>query len=494
MDADLSIAARPSGAGSTLRTRLRAARGSWSLLDTIMVIGITALGGAMRFAAIRRPRAVWDETVYVPDACLYVRGIHGHCGTTSERSVVHPPLAKWLIGAGIRIFGYTPMGWRIAPLVAGVLSIAVMYLLARRLFGSTLTASLAAGLLAFDFLHFVMSRTAMLDIFVVFFSLAMFLCFVYDRDRRGPKSSSRRLDLRLRERPWLVGAGIAGGAAMASKWSGAYLLGAVVVLAFANDAARRRDTAKRFRGTTREEGAVLLIALVLAPLAIYLVSYAGRLHGSLLALPWSNGSWIRAFVARQHEMFNHHHGELFANPYSSAAWSWLLVKRPVAFDFLNVGGGRYQEVLALGNPLIWWAGIVATVATGWRSLRRRRLGAPETIVLAGFFSGYVPWLIISRNEAFLYYVLPALPFLYLALADAIARMQMRHLQVVAVAVVAAISVGMFTFYRPVLIGQTLSYDQWRARIIFNRCGEHAPDGRRQPVTKPIPPPPGWCWV
>jgi hypothetical protein len=56
-------------------------------------------------------------------------------------------------------------------------------LLARRLLGSTLAASLAAGLLTFDFLHFVMSRTAMLDVFVVFFGLVSFLCLLYDRDR-----------------------------------------------------------------------------------------------------------------------------------------------------------------------------------------------------------------------------------------------------------------------------------------------------------------------
>ena len=32
---------------------------------------------------------------------------------------VHPPLGKWLIALGIRIFGMNPVGWRIGAAVAG---------------------------------------------------------------------------------------------------------------------------------------------------------------------------------------------------------------------------------------------------------------------------------------------------------------------------------------------------------------------------------------
>ena len=104
--------------------------------------------------------------------------------------MVHPPLAKWLMALGIRAFDFTPAGWRVAPLIAGTLSVALLYLLARRLPASILAASLAAGLLVFDFLHFVMSRTAMLDVFVVFFGLLSFVCLTYDRDREADGGSS----------------------------------------------------------------------------------------------------------------------------------------------------------------------------------------------------------------------------------------------------------------------------------------------------------------
>ena len=145
----------------------------------------------------------------------------------------------------------------------------------------TLAASLAAGLLAFDFLHFVLSRTAMLDVFVVFFGLVSFLCLLYDDDGAyAGRPVSRNLLHRLLERPWLLGAGIAGGAAVACKWSGGYLLGAVAVLAFLRGSAQADDGSHRYRRTAREHGLVLLIALGLIPAVLYVVSYAGRLHGA----------------------------------------------------------------------------------------------------------------------------------------------------------------------------------------------------------------------
>ena len=33
--------------------------------------------------------------------------------------VVHPDVGKWLIGAGEQVFGFDPLGWRVASAVAG---------------------------------------------------------------------------------------------------------------------------------------------------------------------------------------------------------------------------------------------------------------------------------------------------------------------------------------------------------------------------------------
>jgi len=493
MDADPSSPAAPLG-GEPTRTSLAEAR--WHAIDTVLLAFLTALAGGLRFAGITAPRAFVFDEFYAADACLYMLGPNGHCRTTTEISVVHPPLGKWLIGAGIRLFGFTPGGWRVVPLVAGTLSVAVLYLLARRLLGSTLAASVAAGLLAFDFLHFVMSRTAMLDVFVVLFGLLSFLCLLYDRDQSEANRPVCRNPSphRLLARPWLLGAGIAGGAAVASKWSGGYLLAAVAVLAFANAAARRRDDAHRYRRVAREEGVQLLVALVLLPAVVYVLSYAGRLEGALLAWPWARGSWTHAFLTRQYLMFEHHTGSLFTHPYASPAWSWPFIKRPVLFYFQDLGGDGYQEILAFGNPLVWWTALLALAATTWRALRRRRVQAPETVVVAGFAAGYVPWLIVTRQEAFLYYLLPAVPFLYLALARVVAGISARKIRAITIGALVVASIGMFSFFRPVLVGSPLPYREWERRMFFMDCGPAVSDTHKAPVMRPMPPPAGWCWV
>ena len=463
---------------------------AWSRVDTITVLGITAVSGILRLPHLRRGRAVWDETVYVPDACYYVYGRTRRCGTVSEISEVHPPLAKWLIGAGIRLVGNSPLGWRIVPFVLGTLSIAVLYLLTRRLFDSTLSAALAASLFALDTLYFVLSRTAMLDIFVLFFGLVMFLCFVYDRDAGLSTSGARR----LRDRPWLIGAGLAGGAATASKWSGGYLLAGVIVLAFLSEAALRRSEHHRFRRTAREAGPVLVLALVVIPIAVYVCTFFGRVPGSLLALPWSDDSFVRSLISRHDTMLDHHTGRLFVNPYTSDAWAWPLVKRPVVFDFVDLGRGRYQEVMAVGNPLLWLSGLIALAVMAGRWLKSRRVSDPEAIVLAGFVAGYVPWFVLTRNEAFIYYILPALPFLYIALAVGVSRVRLHPARAGMIAVLLIAALGGFAFLRPLLVGETISYEAWRSRIVFEGCGERTPDGQLRPTSRPEPPPDGWCWV
>jgi dolichyl-phosphate-mannose-protein mannosyltransferase len=469
----------------------------WTALDTAMLTGLTALAGALRFVGITRPRDFVFDEFYASDGCLYFLGPQGPCRTPTEISIAHPPLAKWLIGLGIRVFGFTPAGWRVAPLVAGTLTVAVLYLLARRLLGSTLAAALAAGLLAFDFLHFVMSRSAMLDVFVVAFGLTSFLCLLYDRDRDLLAGREG-----LRRRPWLLAAGVAGGAALASKWSGGYLLAAVAGLAVLQAATRYAEEgdARPYRRVAREEGAQLVTALVLIPVALYVASYAGRLDGTLLAWPWEQGSWVRAFLERQQLMLSHHTGALFTHPYSSPAWSWPFLKRPVLFYLHDREGGGYQEILAMGNPLVWWPGLLALAVVAWQGVRRRSPWqlSPAAVIVAGFAAGYAPWFILSRREAFLYYFLPAVPFLCLALGQVVAGLAAPRLRGLAIAALTVASLGMFAFFRPVLAGTPLPYPQWRRRMVFSACGGveggTVVDGLMKPMTKPVPAPPGWCWV
>src|SRR5215831_17216018 len=166
----------------------------WGWLGPLLV---TAFGTFLRFNRLSVPHAViFDETYYVPDALGILRfGVeHNYVGPGKRDAliahgdphifapgggfVVHPPFGKILIAGGEWVFGLTPFGWRFAVAVAGSLSVLMVARVARRMTRSTLLGCVAGLLLALDGLEFVMSRTALLDIFVMFWVLAAFACLV----------------------------------------------------------------------------------------------------------------------------------------------------------------------------------------------------------------------------------------------------------------------------------------------------------------------------
>src|SRR4249919_451617 len=169
----------------------------WGWLGPLLV---TALGTFVRFNRLSVPHAViFDETYYVSDAwgilrfgvehnyiagrnTLIARG-DGRIFAPGGEFVVHPPFGKILIAGGEWVFGLTPFGWRFAVAAAGSLAILMVARAARRMTRSTLLGCVAGLLLALDGLEFVMSRTALLDIFVMFWVLAAFGALVVDRDR-----------------------------------------------------------------------------------------------------------------------------------------------------------------------------------------------------------------------------------------------------------------------------------------------------------------------
>ena len=484
-------------------------RSGLSRLDIVLLIALTLLGGAVRFISLADPgELVFDETYYAKDACMYVAGDIETCKLEAAQAEVHPPLGKWLIAGGIRFFGFDPFGWRVAVALAGTITIALLYLLALRLFSSTLGAALSAFLLATDFLHVVQSRTSMLDIFLPMFGVAALLFVVLDRDR--PEGAGRE---------WRLAAGIAAGAATATKWSGAPYLVAAFVLIVASEVSRRRRDQQddAYRSVLKEEGTSILVCLVVVPLLVYLVTYIARVDGSVFALPWAEGSWLRNIWDSQHSMLQFHRELSSTHSYQSPPWSWLLLKRPVSYYFDTANNGDYKEVLALGNPIVWWSSILALAYTAFRLVRTRDLRGPEGFIIIGFALTYGPWLLpfVSRSVVFLFYLLPAVPFMCLALGYVGTQIGDMWEARAAQALFVAATLGLFAFYYPLLTKRALPKDSWNARLLIfegeKACakptdgpvttetvtetvsGELSTQIKRTQKTDDLPPV-GWCWI
>jgi dolichyl-phosphate-mannose--protein O-mannosyl transferase len=490
-----------------------------------VAVAITAGAGIIRLVRATTPSGVFDEGFYVRDACMYVFGAGPECDAPEEFSPGHPPLGKWLIAVGIRMFGYRSGGWRAASLVAGTLTVLLLFVLARKILHSTSAAAIVSGLLAVDFLHFVHSRIAMLDVFVPLFGVAAFLCCVYDRDLLLVRAGRLEPDTaphRLMRRGWRIAAGIAAGAAIASKWSGLPVLLAIIVLSLAWELKARRGAGHPVRRTLREEGPSMILAFLVIPAIVYTTSYAGRLDGSILAWPWADDAWLRSFVGRQRYMLRFHADLADAiHPYASPAWSWPLLKRPVLY-FVEARRVEYRGILALGSPLVWWASLLAVLytAVGW--LRRRNLGGPEGVILAGFLAGWGPWLALSstRPYMFLFYFLPSVPFMYLAVGYVWTRIRRSTAARLLFAALLVGSLASFAFYYPLLTAVPLPRATWEERILFRDCAVAGSEPRILPPDGSVTgaedglgggeegeasptelsfrrtgrPPEGWCWL
>jgi dolichyl-phosphate-mannose-protein mannosyltransferase len=480
-------------------------RESWGPVDVVALLSVTLLGGLLRFVRLGDPRSLmFDEVYYARDACWYAYSSESVCRIAGEQTQVHPPLGKYLMALGIKMFGYDSFGWRAAAAVAGTLIIAVLYVLARKLLSSTLAATVVAGLLAIDLLAFVQSRIGMLDIFAALFGLSAVLCAAYDRDgilaRRRRRSRAEGHSL---ARPWRLAAGVAAGAAVASKWSGVLALVTVAVLVVAWET-RGRGLGRALR----EEGSSIVLYLAVVPLLVYTASYIGRLEGALLTAPWAEGAWLRAFWDRQTYMLSFHSGLEVTHAYGSPPWSWVLLKRPVSYFFETDGAGDYLEVVAVGSPLVWWASLGALAYTAARWLPRRDPEGPEGIILAGFAFGYLPWFVLSgdRSAVFLFYLLPVVPFMCLALGYVVSRLEPLPAARPAVALFCAAAAALFVFYFPLLTKRPLPREAWLDRIwVFDNCERPSGAAGRSAVgagsaiesseTGEEPrPPTGWCWI
>jgi dolichyl-phosphate-mannose--protein O-mannosyl transferase len=457
----------------------------------LVVMAVTLLGGLLRFALLSQPhRKYFDEVYYASDGCLYAGYDYRECGldTDSERSWVHPPLGKALISWGIdppgpvEGFGNRPFGWRVAAAAAGTATVGLVAVLAFLLFGRALWAGAAGLLLATENLHFVQSRIAMLDVFLAFFVVLGFLAMA--ADRRGHEGSgARQLTPPDLDRPSTVAlgglrplrllAGASFGAAVAVKWSGVFALAGAGILAVAwSIAAARRlrgESGTDRRAATRAfvgDAAGQLVAFVVVPAAVYLAAW----------LPWlaerhfDLGEWWRHHLA----MADYHrtletvkaNGEPI-HPYLSPAWSWFLMARPVAYYWQGTPH-CCREVLGMGHPFLFWGGLVVVpyLALAWAARRDWHAG----IVLVPLLAQYLPWLLVSR-PLFLFYMTPVTPFLVLGttfLLRDLAGVSRRRVAVAAAAVVLAVSVGMFSFFWPILAAEKITYSAWQQRIwMFN---------------------------
>ncbi len=338
---------------------------------------------------------------------------------------LHPPLAKLIQAASIKIFGDNPVGWRTPSLIFGTAIIPATFVLAMILFGPTV-AIFASTTIAFENLTFVMTRITMNDVFITFFSVVAFIfAALYIKKPRFVSLLLTSVFL---------------GLALASKWPGLYAI-ASVFLIFAIYQFKKKILS------------FSLILLFVVPLLFYLGAY-GQF--------WLQGHTVQNFVdlhkqiwwyQNRHDL-QHSYGTtpLFCVPQgldATKTWCpWILDMRGVYFSYEDYGSGMAGYIYALGNPLIFWAGIIAVSYLVGKYLDERN---PKLlIILLGYLIFWVPW-ILSPRILFLYHYLPAIPFLTIAIGIALADLYKTKYKYAAILVI-LMFVLMFAFMYPISSG------------------------------------------
>ena len=399
--------------------------------------------------ATKAQAALFDEQDTVPDKPSYFNGMYFdelyHARTAYEHlhnlkpyENSHPPLGKLFIMLGVAVFGMCPFGWRVVGALFGVGMLPVLYVFARRIFKKSEYALLAAGLFAFDFMHFTQTRIATIDVYAVFFILLMYY-YMYQYIRMNFFVDG----LTKTWKPLFL-SGLFFGVGTACKWTCIYAGAGLAVLFFGSLVARyyeylrlrtrgsavHREQVSRFWSNAIKTCAMCCLFFIAIPFAIYFLSYlpyylyeAGQSADSYYGL----GSAVETWRKYQEFMYSYHSGLNATHPYQSMWYEWPFTIKPMWYYFNSYDNGSVISTLtASGNPAVWWVSTLGAAALlAARLTNRIKPDRALQILCVGVLANYLPWVLVSRCT-FIYHFFATVPFLILAAVYGLEKLDERY--------------------------------------------------------------------
>src|SRR5580692_8857447 len=304
-----------------------------------------------------------------------------------------PPLAKLLMAPPIAFFGFNSWTWRLSTTIFGSLLVGMMYLVALRLRRDRFFATVTALFICFDGLAFVESRTGVIDIIAIFFVALFYYVFLLHWQARtraqwrttlyvmagvGGLAFAAKLTALA---PLVVAAGfipwlrrIAGpGRAESIMWRHAagprailhYALAGIIALAIFGASFSRYETIQHtdvyfFTGCNPAVSGLpgTPVTLNVPVLKVGSVTVPNPVDA------------IDNIVQITAASLRYHAEECHSHPYSSLWLTWPVMEHPVLFYATSQpNNGAVAEITDMGNPAIWWLGILALLFCLWRLTR-----------------------------------------------------------------------------------------------------------------------------
>lgn len=408
-----------------------------------------------------------DEKASVPDEISYLnsayfdeiyfaRSAFEYANNLEAYEWVHPPLGKLIQSIPIHFMGMTPFAYRLLGNIAGILMILVIYILAKNIFKSRKLALLAGFLIAFDTFHFAQTRIGTVDSFLVLFILtsALFMYrYISSNENTALKNKIKNLGF----------CGLFFGLAVCVKWSALYSGLGLAIVFFSKMIYEyfyaKKDLFKQYATIIPS----CIAFFVVIPLTIYILCY--------LLFPnvaYYKENSLGGIVEQTKLIYDYHSGLDASHPYSSEWYTWPATIKPVWFYASYPDANSKSTIAAIGNPAIWWFGIIALIFVLINSISKKNKENAFIIIL--FLASWLPYAFIGRIM-FLYHFFPSLPFMILAIVSFIKYLTQKTKQRWIPYVYMFIVLTFFAIFYPVASGYVASNEyidslKWFSTWIF----------------------------
>jgi dolichyl-phosphate-mannose-protein mannosyltransferase len=453
----------------SIRTRIRLI---YESIGGSSIVYLTWLSLLVHFWQIVYPNSiVFDEVTFGKFLNAYVKGEYYFD--------LHPPLGKLLLAGIAKVgginpnFNYDKIGtvysdatyiWlRSLTAFAGAM-IAPCVLILLRGMGFSMFVGLVAGVFViFENSLVVISRTFVLDIFLLSFGFASLAAGAwYIRNRSNI----------LWALAWLLGA-----SAFSIKWTGLSFLGILSIW----------ELALIWKSRLRWHAYRPLVAgWLLATIfyfLIFVIHFAGTprsgigndfmtadFQSGLVGSRYYNDANLKTpsifgkFIDLNKMMWTYQKTMKQSHPYASKWYTWPLLQRPIYF-WGNTNGEIKERIYLMGNPCLWWASSLALLlltlkllTSWWRKGHLAEYPPREFNLLLLYFANFVPFMLIGR-VMFIYHYLVALIVGLMILALVLEKLKNRHLAWLFI----SLSIVTFLFFAPLTYGLPLSdrFYSWR---------------------------------
>lgn len=363
----------------------------------------------------------FDEIYFARTAYDYKVGIEAY-------EWVHPPLGKMLQAIPVLLFNnFSPFFYRLMGNIAGIIMIYVMYLFGKLLFQTRKWSIVAALLMFLDTFHFTQTRIGTVDSFLVLF-IMLALYFMY------------RYVLIADNKKTLFLSGLFFSLSIMVKWTG-FLAGlALAIIYFSSQIQKRKPLKETFLYGT--------CFFVIIPLILY--------FGIYLIYPNNQVTYTnspKAVITQTSKMYEYHSTLEAEHAFSSPWYSWPISYRPVWYYTKNYSNITKGTIIAVGNVVIWWMGILSFFIGIYLLIKKKDKSV--FLLLTTILSLWLPYIFIGR-VMFLYHFFPVLPFLMLLIIVSLKNFEEKTSITYITPVYLLAVLAFFLIYYPVISGLPMS--------------------------------------